>query len=98
MGRTERVELTTLCLIYKENHYLLQDRVKDDWKGFTLPGGRLFFGSQRESFKLPLGGKVFHYITRQRENPNGKTDSADLKEVVPMGKSILWRKSGDNVF
>lgn len=41
MGRTERVELTTLCLIYKENHYLLQDRVKDDWKGFTLPGGHV---------------------------------------------------------
>lgn len=41
MDRTERVELTTLCLIHKENHYLLQDRVKDDWKGFTLPGGHV---------------------------------------------------------
>lgn len=41
MSRTERVELTTLCLIHKKNHYLLQDRVKDDWKGFTLPGGHV---------------------------------------------------------
>lgn len=41
MGRTENVELTALCLIYKDNQYLLQDRVKADWKGFTLPGGHV---------------------------------------------------------
>lgn len=41
MGRTENVELTVLCLIQKENRYLLQDRVKDDWKGYTLPGGHI---------------------------------------------------------
>ena len=41
MGRTEKVELTTLCLIHKDNQYLLQDRVKDDWKGFTFPGGHV---------------------------------------------------------
>lgn len=41
MNRTENVELTTLCLIHKNNQYLLQDRVKEDWKGFTLPGGHI---------------------------------------------------------
>lgn len=41
MNRTENVELTVLCLIHRENQYLLQDRVKDDWKGFTLPGGHI---------------------------------------------------------
>lgn len=41
MKRTENVELTALCLIYKDNQYLLQDRVKADWKGFTLPGGHV---------------------------------------------------------
>ncbi|MDO4168986.1 MAG: 8-oxo-dGTP diphosphatase [Lachnospiraceae bacterium] len=41
MSRTENVELTTLCLIHKNNQYLLQDRVKEDWKGFTLPGGHI---------------------------------------------------------
>lgn len=41
MKRTENVELTTLCLIHTENEYLLQDRVKNDWKGFTLPGGHV---------------------------------------------------------
>ena len=42
--RTETVELTVLCLIYKDDQYLLQDRVKDDWKGFALPGGHIEVG------------------------------------------------------
>ena len=36
--RTESVELTVLCLIHKNGRYLLQDRIKNDWKGYTLPG------------------------------------------------------------
>ncbi len=39
--RTEQVELTVLCLIHTEDSYLLQDRVKDDWKGYALPGGHI---------------------------------------------------------
>ena len=39
--RTESVELTVLCLIHKNGRYLLQDRIKNDWKGYTLPGGHL---------------------------------------------------------
>lgn len=39
--RTEQVELTVLCLIRKDDSYLLQDRVKKDWKGYTLPGGHI---------------------------------------------------------
>lgn len=39
--RTEQVELTVLCLIHKDDSYLLQDRVKNDWKGYTLPGGHI---------------------------------------------------------
>lgn len=42
--RVEKVELTALCLIYKGDEYLLQDRVKKDWKGFTLPGGHIEIG------------------------------------------------------
>lgn len=41
MRRTENVELTVLCLIHKGDQYLLQDRVKEDWQGFTLPGGHV---------------------------------------------------------
>lgn len=41
MERTENVELTVLCLIHRDNRYLLQDRIKEDWKGLTLPGGHI---------------------------------------------------------
>lgn len=41
MDRTEKIELTTLCLIYQGNKILLQNRVKKDWKGYTLPGGHV---------------------------------------------------------
>jgi len=44
MGRTENVELTVLCLIQKDDYYLLQNRVKSDWKGYTLPGGHIEMG------------------------------------------------------
>ena len=39
--RTEQAELTVLCLIHKEDSYLLQDRAKMDWNGYTLPGGHV---------------------------------------------------------
>lgn len=41
MGRTEKVELTNLCLIRRGSDILLQDRVKDDWRGLALPGGHV---------------------------------------------------------
>ena len=45
--RTENVELTVLCLIQDGNRVLLQNRVKEDWKGYTFPGGHVETG---ESF------------------------------------------------
>ena len=41
MHRTENVELTVLCLIQDGNKILLQNRVKKDWQGYTLPGGHV---------------------------------------------------------
>lgn len=41
MARTETVELTVLCLICNGERYLLQDRIKNDWRGLTLPGGHV---------------------------------------------------------
>ena len=39
--RTEIAELTVLCLVHKDGKYLLQNRVKKDWRGYTLPGGHI---------------------------------------------------------
>ena len=39
--RTEKVELTVLCLLEDGNKVLLQNRIKKDWQGYTLPGGHV---------------------------------------------------------
>lgn len=41
MRRTENVELTVLCLIADGEKILLQNRTKEDWRGYTFPGGRV---------------------------------------------------------
>lgn len=41
MGRTEKVELTVLCLLEENGRILLQNRVKKDWLGYALPGGHV---------------------------------------------------------
>lgn len=62
MARTEKVELTVLCLVYSEDAYLLQDRVKDDWKGYTLPGGH-----------IESGESIVHAIVREMKEETGLT-------------------------
>ena len=47
MHKTENVELTVLCLISDGDKVLLQNRTKEDWKGYALPGGHVETG---ESF------------------------------------------------
>ena len=41
MDRTERVELTTLCMLHRGDEILLQNRVKTDWRGYCFPGGHV---------------------------------------------------------
>lgn len=33
--------LTNMCLIKDDDQYLIQNRTKKDWPGFTLPGGKV---------------------------------------------------------
>ena len=39
--RTENVELTVLCLVHRGEELLLQNRVKQDWRGYAMPGGHV---------------------------------------------------------
>jgi 8-oxo-dGTP diphosphatase len=41
VSRTEQVELTTLCMVYRGEELLLQNRVKTDWRGYCFPGGHV---------------------------------------------------------
>ena len=47
MASSENVVLTTLCMIYDGDMLLLQDRQKEDWRGFTFPVGHV---EKKESF------------------------------------------------
>lgn len=62
MARTEKAELTALCLVYNEEAYLLQNRVKEDWKGYTLPGGH-----------IETGESIVHAIVREMKEETGLT-------------------------
>ena len=37
----ENAELTVLCLVTDGDRVLLQNRIKDDWRGYALPGGHV---------------------------------------------------------
>lgn len=41
MDRTEKTELTVLCLVHEGKRLLLQNRTKADWHGPALPGGHI---------------------------------------------------------
>ena len=67
MDRTEKVELGVICLIYENNKILLQDRIKEDWKGFTFPGGHVekdesFIDAVIREMKEETGLTIYHPI------------------------------------
>lgn len=62
MGRTENVELTTLCLVYQPGQVLLQNRVKKDWRGYALPGGH-----------VEMGESVVDSVIREMKEETGLT-------------------------
>jgi len=41
VSRTEHVELTSLCMLYRGDELLLQNRIKTDWRGYCFPGGHV---------------------------------------------------------
>lgn len=41
MEKSEKAIFTTLCMVYRGDELLLQNRVKPDWPGWTFPGGHV---------------------------------------------------------
>lgn len=44
MKRTEVVRLTNMCMVYDDNKILVQDKLNDDFRGITFPGGHVEMG------------------------------------------------------
>ena len=41
MEKTEKCVITNICLVYKDDKILVQERTKKDWPGLTFPGGHV---------------------------------------------------------
>lgn len=41
MRKPEKVIFTNICLVYKDDKILVQERTKKDWPGLTFPGGHV---------------------------------------------------------
>lgn len=41
MRKKEKVTITNICLVYKGDKILVQEREKSDWPGLTFPGGHV---------------------------------------------------------
>ena len=91
MSRTENVELTVLCLIEDGDRILLQNRVKKDWQGYTLPGGHVepgesFVGAVIREMKEETGLTVINPVlagVKQFPIENGRY-------VVLLFKATEW--------
>lgn len=77
--RTEMVELTNLCMIKDGDKYLLQNRVKKDWQGYTFPGGH-----------VEPGESIVQSVMREVKEETGLT----LKNPHLVGVKQFWVESG----
>lgn len=77
--RTEMVELTNLCMIKDGEKYLLQNRVKKDWQGYTFPGGH-----------VEPGESIVQSVMREVKEETGLT----LKNPHLVGVKQFWVESG----
>ena len=81
MARSEKAVVTVLCMVHDGTRLLLQNRVKADWRGYTLPGGHVEKG---ESF--------VQAVTREMREETGLTVHAP--RLCGISSSRRTRTSG----
>ena len=66
MDRSEKIELTVMCMLKDKNKILVQDRAKKDWPGISFPGGHV---EKRESIIAAVKREFFEETGLKIENP-----------------------------
>lgn len=66
MIRSEKAVFTNMCMIYKDEYILIQNRRNPNWPGITFPGGHVEHG---ESFVESVKREVFEETGLVIENP-----------------------------
>ena len=41
MDRSQKTEIVNMCMVYKDDLVLVQDKIDDDYKGLAFPGGHV---------------------------------------------------------
>ena len=62
MDRTEKTEIAALCMANKEDYILLQYRIRENWRGYTFPGGH-----------IERGESIVNGIIREMKEETGLT-------------------------
>ncbi|MDD4295901.1 MAG: NUDIX domain-containing protein [Ruminiclostridium sp.] len=65
MSKAEKAIITALCMVYKEDKILLQNKVSG-WVGLTFPGGHI---EKEESFVLGIKREIFEETGLTIYNP-----------------------------
>ena len=66
MDRTQRIELVNMCMIYQDGLVLVQNKVHNEWGGFTFPGGHV---EATESLTDAVIREVFEETGLKIESP-----------------------------
>lgn len=56
MDRTQKTEIVNMCMVYRGDFVLVQDKIHEEWGGLTFPGGHV---EMHESFTESVIREVF---------------------------------------